>query len=297
MNLQEIHDRFSDYIFKVEGEKQVIISNHNYTLFETNLYGTNELNFKVATAFHLFKLYKQIAIFFLEFGEKEVFLIPEILNRYLNKEEFKNMNFEITDHIDTTRSYSEKNILFTGRIFIECNELTADRNILYHHIDKLNFTYLNTKLHFTIRSTMDYNKNMDKKKLKNVFLCHDHSDKNIVSKVNSELSRRMFNVWFDKFEIKPGDSIYEKISEGLNTCDNGLLFISKAFLRNEGWVKFELQSLINKQVYEKKKVIIPIWVDIDLDDLKDYPWLRDKLAIKYSDDTKEFVKEIEKGLV
>jgi hypothetical protein len=37
--------------------------------------------------------------------------------------------------------------------------------------------------------------------------------------------------------------------------------------------------------------------EIDLDDLKAYPWLRDKLAIKYSEDVKEFVKEIERAII
>lgn len=296
MTLQEIHDRFSDYIFKVEKEGHVMVTNHDYTLFEENQFGKKEFKFKVATAFNIFKLYKQVAIIFNDFGERELFQIPDILIRYLNKEEYKNTIIEVKDPIDPSRSYSGKNLLFTGRIYIECNRITSKREILYKHIDNLNFTYNNTPLYFSIRTTEDYEK-MDKTSLKNIFLCHDFNDKEIVSKVNAELSRRMFNVWFDKFSIKPGDSIYEKISEGLNQCDNGLLFISKSFLKNEGWVRFELQSLVNKQVYEKKKVIIPIWLDIDLDDLKEYPWLRDKLAIKYSENVKEFVKEIEKGLI
>ncbi|WP_144605757.1 toll/interleukin-1 receptor domain-containing protein [Algoriphagus algorifonticola] len=296
MTLQEIHDRFSDYIFKVEKEKHVMVTNHNYTLFEENENEKKEFKFKVATAFNIFKLYKQIAIIFDDFGERELFLIPEILTRYLNNEEYKNLIIEVKDPIDPSRLYTGKNMLFTGRIFIECNRITYKRETLYKHIDNLKFTYNNTPLYFSIRTTEDY-ENMDKTTLKNIFLCHDFNDKEIVYKVNAELSRKMYNVWFDKFSIKPGDSIFEKISEGLNKCDNGLLFISKSFLKNEGWVRFELQSLINKQVYEKKKVIIPIWLDIDLDDLKDYPWLRDKLAIKYSEEVKEFVKEIENGLI
>lgn len=295
MNLQEIHDRFSDYVSKVDKEV-AMITNHDYSFYKLNQNGTVEVKFKVATSFHILKLYKQIALIFDEFGEQELFLIPEVLTRYLNKEEYKNLIIEVKDPIDPSRSYTGKNLLFTGRIFIECDRITSQREILYQHIDNLKFTYNDTPLYFSIRTTEDYT-NMDKTNLKNIFLCHDFNDKEIVSKVNAELSRRMYNVWFDKFSIRPGDSIFEKISDGLNKCDNGLLFISKAFLRNEGWVRFELQSLINKQVYEKKKVIIPIWIDIDLDDLKDYPWLRDKLAIKYSENVKEFVKEIEKGLI
>lgn len=133
--------------------------------------------------------------------------------------------------------------------------------------------------------------------MKTVFLCHDSSDKKIVEEINSKLSLRFLNVWFDKYSIKPGDSIFEKINEGLNQCDNGLLFISKSFLQNEGWVRFELQSLINKQIYEKRKIIIPIWVDIDLDDLKHLPWLRDKLAIRFSNDINSMVREIERALI
>jgi len=292
MTLQEIHDRFSDYIHKIKDEGFSMVTNHNYDMvFQDN----RVKKFKVATAFNIFKLYKQVAIIFEEFGEEELSNVPYLLNQYLEKEEFKNLKIEVIDPLDTSRIYKGNNLLFNGRIFIECDKIIGEKKELYQHLDQLNLRYHNIPLYVTIRSTQDYKK-VDKTKMKKVFLCHDHSDKKVVEKVSRELSRRMFNVWYDKFSIKPGDSIFEKITEGLNQCDNGLLFLSKAFLKNEGWVRYELQSLVNRQVYEKRKVIIPVWLDIDLGDLKDFPWLRDKLAVIYSGDVKAFVHEISGAL-
>jgi hypothetical protein len=295
MNLEELHERFSAYIQAVEKEVS-LITNHNYIILENLEEGQKELKFKVASAFNILKHYRQIAIIFQELGEKEIFQIPELLVRYLNKEEFKNLRIRVVDPLDSSREYSGNNLLFTGRIFIECDILLCEKSILYNHLDNLNFSYNNIPLYISIRSTNDY-MNLDKEKLKSIFLCHDYSDKDIVEQVNAKLSRKLINVWYDKFSIKPGDSLYDKLSEGLNECDNGLIFISKSFLKNEGWAKFELQSLINRQIYEKKKVIIPVWVDIDVNDLNRHPWLRDKLAIVYSNDLDFFIKEVERAII
>lgn len=295
MTLDDLHERFTSYISKIEGEMSVV-TNHNYTVNIQENFEDVEFNFKVASAFNIIKYYRTIAIIFSEFGERELNLIPEILTRYFNKEEFKNLNLIIVDSLEPERRSAMKNILFTGRVFIECNKLKLDKKELYNKIEILNFNYYTLPLYFTIRCTNDYSK-IEKSKMKTIFLCHDSMDKQLVQKVNSKLSLRLYNVWFDKFSIKPGDSIFEKINEGLNQCDNGLLFISKSFLNNQGWVRFELQSLINKQIYERKKIIIPIWIDINPDDLNELPWLRDKLAVRYSEDLDLMVREIEGALI
>ena len=53
-----------------------------------------------------------------------------------------------------------------------------------------------------------------------------------------------------------------------------------------------MQSLINKQIYNIKKTIIPIWHNIDENDLRQHHWLRDKVAIKSSEGLDEIVKQV-----
>jgi len=48
-----------------------------------------------------------------------------------------------------------------------------------------------------------------------VFLSHSSADKPVVRTVAERLRADGLNVWFDDWEIKPGDSIPAKIEEGL----------------------------------------------------------------------------------
>ena len=49
-----------------------------------------------------------------------------------------------------------------------------------------------------------------------VFLSHSAKDKAVVRAVAERLRADKVRVWFDEWEIKPGDSIPAKIEEGLN---------------------------------------------------------------------------------
>ena len=48
-----------------------------------------------------------------------------------------------------------------------------------------------------------------------VFLSHSSKDKGLVREVAERLRKDGVKVWFDAWEIKPGDSIPAKIEEGL----------------------------------------------------------------------------------
>lgn len=48
-----------------------------------------------------------------------------------------------------------------------------------------------------------------------IFLSHTSIDKPFVEKLARDLIRLGFNVWFDKWSIKTGESITWKIDEGI----------------------------------------------------------------------------------
>ena len=48
-----------------------------------------------------------------------------------------------------------------------------------------------------------------------LFLSHTRVDKPFVEKLASDLKQLGINVWFDKWEIKVGDSITWKIADGI----------------------------------------------------------------------------------
>lgn len=91
---------------------------------------------------------------------------------------------------------------------------------------------------------------------KKVFLCHSSSDKLFVDRLASDLEKVNIGVWYDKWEIKVGDSLIEKIQEGLNNNDYLVIILSPESVISE-WVKRELNSALMKEIKEKKVVVLP----------------------------------------
>jgi len=95
-----------------------------------------------------------------------------------------------------------------------------------------------------------------------VFISHASEDKeSFVEPLANALRRAELKVWYDRFELKLGDSLREKIDQGLANSRYGVVVLSKAFFSKE-WPKSELDALVTRQNSEGKKVILPIWHDV-----------------------------------
>lgn len=92
--------------------------------------------------------------------------------------------------------------------------------------------------------------------LKKVFLCHSSSDKPFVDRLASDLEKVNIGVWYDKWEIKVGDSLIEKIQEGLDSNDYLAIILSPESVISE-WVRRELNSALMKEIKEKRIVVLP----------------------------------------
>lgn len=68
-----------------------------------------------------------------------------------------------------------------------------------------------------------------------LFLSHSSADKTFVEKLAKDLEGVGVNVWFDKWEIKVGDSLTGKIEEGLQANDYlGLVTCGSGFRMGKG---------------------------------------------------------------
>ena len=52
-----------------------------------------------------------------------------------------------------------------------------------------------------------------------VFLSHSSEDKPFVDRLASDLEKINVGVWYDKWELRVGDSIIDKIEEGIESQD------------------------------------------------------------------------------
>jgi len=62
-----------------------------------------------------------------------------------------------------------------------------------------------------------------------LFICHVFEDKADFVEPLAVALRKDFEVWYDKFQLTLGDSLLQKITEGLTTCDFGVVVLSKVF--------------------------------------------------------------------
>jgi hypothetical protein len=288
--LQDLHKRFSSYLHNVENQKS-IITNNEYTLVAQEGNKSMSITALMASIINPSEFYRHLAIFFETFGENEILFLSSLLENYVDKDEFKNIKISGLIRYEDNRIIENEDILFTGKIFIETNFINIDKAKAYQMIEKINIKYKGKKLSFRIRENMDW-EIMNKENWPSVFLCHDSKDKELVELLYWELKKNSINVWYDKYSLVLGDSLTEKISGGLNEAKHGVVFISKSFLSNEKWVKFELQTLMSKQIYNNTNTIIPVWLDIEEKDLEKHHWLREKLAVKFSEGIDIVTKKI-----
>lgn len=101
-----------------------------------------------------------------------------------------------------------------------------------------------------------------------VFLSHANADKiNFVEKLKQSFDKLGISVFYDKDSIEWGNNWSQKIAEGLDKCDFGVVIVSKDFYDRE-WTEKELKSLLIRQNKNGDNIILPILYNTNLDELK-----------------------------
>src|SRR5215813_3916783 len=94
-----------------------------------------------------------------------------------------------------------------------------------------------------------------------IFISHASEDKATVARpLAAALERAGARVWLDEHELTVGDSLTEKIDEGLAHSQFGVVILSPAFFAKQR-PKRELAGLRAREE-EGKKVILPVWHDV-----------------------------------
>jgi hypothetical protein len=123
-----------------------------------------------------------------------------------------------------------------------------------------------------------------------VFLSHSNKDKPFTRRLASDLRKSGHSVWFDEAEINIGDSLVAKISDGLREVDFVAAILSTASIES-AWVQKELEIASNREIREKKVVVLPIIIaDVELPQ-----FLQGKLYADFRNDEK-YTSEFEKLL-
>src|SRR5215216_2690986 len=93
-----------------------------------------------------------------------------------------------------------------------------------------------------------------------VFLSHSSKDKAVVRAVAERLRADKLKVWFDEWEIKPGDSIPSKIEEGLEHS-RVLVLCMSANAFGSDWAQLEAGTFRFRDPLNKERRFIPLRLD------------------------------------
>src|SRR5664280_1824285 len=93
-----------------------------------------------------------------------------------------------------------------------------------------------------------------------VFLSHSAKDKSVVRPLAERLREAGLRLWFDEWEIKPGDSIPAKIEEGLEHS-RVLVLCMSANAFGSDWAQLEAGTFRFRDPLNKERRFIPLRLD------------------------------------
>jgi hypothetical protein len=123
------------------------------------------------------------------------------------------------------------------------------------------------------------------------FISYSSQDNAFAERLANDLKAKNLGVWFDKWEIRVGDSLMQRIGQGIRENDYLIVVLSPDSVASE-WVKKELAEAMQREIAEKRVVVLPILYR----QCQRPPFLTDK---KYADFTKSYetgFQELVRGL-
>lgn len=96
--------------------------------------------------------------------------------------------------------------------------------------------------------------------LKSIFLCHSSADKAKVRILAHKLTEKGAQVWLDEAEILVGDSILDKIQEGISKSDYLGIVLSPQSVKSI-WVKREVEAALTLEIESGAVRVVPILIE------------------------------------
>jgi len=131
--------------------------------------------------------------------------------------------------------------------------------------------------------------------MKKLFISHASEDKDAFVRQLATALKPKFDVWYDEYKLMTGMSLLEEINKGLSNCDYGVVVLSNNFFSKQ-WPQNELDGLFSLEKKDKK-VILPIWHNVGVEEVKQYsPILAGRVASKSKDGITEVVSDLSRSI-
>jgi hypothetical protein len=92
------------------------------------------------------------------------------------------------------------------------------------------------------------------------FISHSSKDKKFVRQLSADLVENGVQVWLDEQRIRVGDSIPEKIAQGIAESDFFLIVISHNSVES-AWVQKELSGALVREIERRRVTVMPLKMD------------------------------------
>ena len=93
-----------------------------------------------------------------------------------------------------------------------------------------------------------------------VFVSHASTDGPVAERLAMGLRAMGYNSWYDKWELKGGDSIVQRIQDALSASDVLIVVLSPRSVASS-WVKRELNSVLMAQLSGQQVLVIPVLIE------------------------------------
>ncbi|MGM4965759.1 TIR domain-containing protein [Tardiphaga sp. 1201_B9_N1_1] len=124
-----------------------------------------------------------------------------------------------------------------------------------------------------------------------IFISYSQKDSSFVDALARNLVHRRHHIWMDRWELKVGDSLIERIQSALTGSSAVLVILSKNSVESE-WCKKELNATLMRELAEKKALLMPCVID----DCEIPLFLREKLYADFRHDPDKGLKDVERAL-
>lgn len=121
-----------------------------------------------------------------------------------------------------------------------------------------------------------------------IYLAHASEDKEMVRPLAEALMANGVEVWFDEWEIEPGESLRQKMEEGLLGMTHFVVMLTPTALTKK-WVSMEIDVGMVQKVGGESH-FVPLLVGVEPKDLP--PFLRTMLGVRFDPSSPEQVKDL-----
>lgn len=134
---------------------------------------------------------------------------------------------------------------------------------------------------------------------RDIFICHASEDnEEIVRPLVEAFTQANISCWYDEAEIKWGDSITQKVNEGLSLSRYVIVVFSTSFVA-KNWPQKELNAVLNLEASTGEVKVLPLLVGSQkeqADILAKYPLLNDKRYLPWDGNLRKIIEALQSRL-